>query len=68
MPTRIKWKTDIEKSVVTLNFERRGWQKVSDEENVPGNISGDWNIYWASVGTVRSIFGSESGIRLTDMQ
>jgi hypothetical protein len=25
MPQRLKWKTDLEKSVVTLNFDRRGW-------------------------------------------
>ena len=24
MPYRLKWKTDLEKGVVTLNFERRG--------------------------------------------
>ena len=54
----------MEKSVVTLNFERRGWQRVVDDDNV----GGDWNIYWASVGTVRAIFSAESTIRLTDMQ
>jgi hypothetical protein len=35
-PVRVKWKTDLEKGVVTSNFERRGWQR---DEN-------DWNIYW----------------------
>ena len=25
MPQKIKWKTDLEKSVVVVNFERRGW-------------------------------------------
>lgn len=64
MPNCLKWKTDIEKSVVTINFERRGWQRVVDDDN----IGGDWNIYWASVGTVRAIFSADSGIRLTDMQ
>ena len=54
----------MEKSVVTLNFERRGWQRVVDDDNV----GGDWNIYWASVGTVRAIFSADSTIRLTDMQ
>lgn len=38
MSTRLKWKTDIEKTVVTLNFERRGWQR-SDDENVQGKYT-----------------------------
>ena len=29
---RLKWKTDLEKSVVILNFERRGWQRVIDRD------------------------------------
>jgi len=29
---RLKWKTDLEKSVVILNFERRGWQRVTDRD------------------------------------
>lgn len=29
---RLKWKTDLEKSVVILNFERRGWLRVYDRE------------------------------------
>ena len=61
MPTRLKWKTDLEKGVVTLNFDRRGWVRTNDGDN-------DWNFYWASVGTVRQIFNPESGYRLTDMQ
>jgi tubulin polyglutamylase TTLL1 len=61
MPTRLKWKTDLEKSVVTLNFDRRGWQRVSDGDD-------SWNIYWASVGTVKQIFNPEVGYRLNDMQ
>eukprot|EP00602_Paraphysomonas_sp_CaronLab_P000522 CAMPEP_0185019658 /NCGR_PEP_ID=MMETSP1103-20130426/2264_1 /TAXON_ID=36769 /ORGANISM="Paraphysomonas bandaiensis, Strain Caron Lab Isolate" /LENGTH=436 /DNA_ID=CAMNT_0027550087 /DNA_START=74 /DNA_END=1381 /DNA_ORIENTATION=+ len=60
-PIRIKWKTDLEKGVVTTNFERRGWQRCNDGDN-------DWNIYWASVNTVRQIFNPESGYRLNDMQ
>lgn len=64
MPTRLKWKTDVEKNVVTLNFERRGWQCANSDENAVT----DWNFYWASVGTIRAIFGADSGIRLNDMQ
>lgn len=58
---RIKWKTDLEKSVVTVNFDRRGWQRAAEGDN-------DWNIYWASVGTVKQIFNPELGYRLNDMQ
>lgn len=61
MPYRLKWKTDMEKGVVTLNFDRRGWVRISDADP-------DWNIYWASVGTVKQIFNPESGYRLNDMQ
>ena len=105
MPFRLKWKTDMEKSVVTMNFERRGWLRVDNDDrestyapsavansssnaggtaNSSGGGSGapssaaaasssssvsmDWNIYWASVGTVRAIFSADSGIRLNDMQ
>jgi hypothetical protein len=31
-------------------------------------VEGDWNIYWASVNTIRQIFNPETGFRLTDMQ
>lgn len=59
---RLKWKTDVEKDVVVANFERRGWMRQQQE------TSGDWNIYWASVSTVRAIFGGEMDVRLNDMQ
>lgn len=58
---KIKWKTDLEKNVVINNFERRGWIRATSDED-------DWNIYWASVSTVKYIFSSESNIRLNDMQ
>ena len=29
---RLKWKTDIEKSVVVMTLERRGWQRVHDDD------------------------------------
>eukprot|EP00596_Hydrurales_sp_CCMP1899_P007982 CAMPEP_0119046392 /NCGR_PEP_ID=MMETSP1177-20130426/46334_1 /TAXON_ID=2985 /ORGANISM="Ochromonas sp, Strain CCMP1899" /LENGTH=56 /DNA_ID=CAMNT_0007019479 /DNA_START=214 /DNA_END=381 /DNA_ORIENTATION=- len=56
MSLKLKWKTDLEKSVVTSNFERRGWQRSMDDDN----IGTDWNMYWASVGTVRAIFSADS--------
>lgn len=58
---KLKWKTDLEKGVVTLNFERRGWQRAADNDP-------DWNFYWASVFTVKQIFNPESGYRLNEMQ
>jgi tubulin polyglutamylase TTLL1 len=60
-PTKLKWKTDLEKGVVTHNFIRRGWTRAADTDT-------DWNFYWASVGTVRQIFNPDSGIRLNEMQ
>ena len=58
---RLKWKTDLEKGVVTLNYDRRGWTRTGDNDP-------DWNIYWASVGTVKAIFNADTGFRLNDMQ
>jgi tubulin polyglutamylase TTLL1 len=54
------WKVDMEKGVITSNFERRGWQR-NESEN-------EWNIYWASVQTVRMIFNPDTGYRLNDNQ
>ena len=88
MPFRLRWKSDLEKNVITQNFEHRGWQRHSTESDFDDACAGtgiasgipynsgltqttnqnDWNIYWASVGSVRSIFSAESGIRLSDMQ
>jgi len=58
----VRWRSDFEKLVVTGNFERRGWRKWSEDSNA------EWNIYWASVTTVRSMFNPESGFRLSDTQ
>jgi tubulin polyglutamylase TTLL1 len=60
-PYRLKWKTDLEKGVVTHQFERRGWVRTTENDS-------DWNIYWASVATVRAIFNPDTGYRLNDMQ
>jgi hypothetical protein len=38
MAGRVKWVTDIEKSVLINNFEKRGWIQVTENE--------DWNFYW----------------------
>lgn len=103
MPPKLKWKTDLEKSVVTLNFDRRGWvrqdgdsTRLEQSQSTPGlpvqtlnaqgqmssqntgpygnalNATYDWNIYWASVQTVKQIFGLDGGdnkaVRLNDQQ
>ncbi|KAB1270516.1 putative tubulin polyglutamylase TTLL1 [Camelus dromedarius] len=57
---KVKWVTDIEKSVLINNFEKRGWVQVTENE--------DWNFYWMSVQTIRSVFSVETGYRLSDDQ
>uniref|UniRef100_A0A8C3IMR0 Uncharacterized protein n=1 Tax=Chrysemys picta bellii TaxID=8478 RepID=A0A8C3IMR0_CHRPI len=37
MAGKVKWVTDIEKSVLINNFEKRGWIQVAENE--------DWNFY-----------------------
>jgi tubulin polyglutamylase TTLL1 len=56
-----RYKTDLDKAVLLQNFERRGWVRAGPEES-------DWNLYWASVHSVRQLFSPESGQRLTDHQ
>ena len=41
MANKVKWVTDIEKSVLINNFEKRGWTQVTESE--------DWNFYWQAV-------------------
>nr|XP_021498811.1 probable tubulin polyglutamylase TTLL1 [Meriones unguiculatus] len=60
MAGRVKWVTDIEKSVLINNFEKRGWVQVTENE--------DWNFYWMSVQTIRNVFSVETGYRLSDDQ
>lgn len=56
----MKFATDTEKSVITSNCEARGWIFTSPDD--------DWNLFWASVQSVRTIFNSECGYRLGDNQ
>jgi tubulin polyglutamylase TTLL1 len=55
--SRIRCKIEFEKSVITSNFDRRGWIRTEGD---------DWNIYWCTVQTVKQIF--LSGMRLGDCQ
>ncbi|XP_072134633.1 polyglutamylase complex subunit TTLL1 isoform X3 [Mobula birostris] len=60
MAGKVKWATDIEKSILLNNFEKRGWIQTSADE--------DWNFYWMSVQTIRNVFSIENGYRLNDDQ
>lgn len=55
----IKWITDIEKSCLVTNFEKRNWTKGTED---------DWNFYWAGVNNFRLIMSPDSGYRLADNQ
>lgn len=35
---KVTFCTDLDKSVLTSNFEKRGWSQVGPED--------DWNFYW----------------------
>ncbi|TPP55945.1 Ubulin polyglutamylase TTLL1 [Fasciola gigantica] len=58
--SRMKFATDTEKSVITSNCEARGWIFTSPDD--------DWNFFWASVQSVRTIFNTDCGYRLGDNQ
>ncbi|CAH0394240.1 unnamed protein product [Bemisia tabaci] len=60
MKSRVSYCTDLEKLVLTVNFDKRGWVRVNPDD--------DWNIYWASVQTCRNLFSVDSGYRLHDNQ
>ncbi|XP_061920800.1 probable tubulin polyglutamylase TTLL1 isoform X2 [Entelurus aequoreus] len=60
MAGKVKWVTDIEKSVLINNFEKRDWIPVTETE--------DWNFYWMSIQTIRNVFSVDTGYRLTDEQ
>ncbi|XP_071447577.1 polyglutamylase complex subunit TTLL1-like [Hetaerina americana] len=52
--------SDLDKSVLVSNFEKRGWLQVGPEE--------DWNFYWAGTQTCRNLFSVDSGYRMHDHQ
>lgn len=52
--------TDLDKSVLVTNFEKRGWLHVGPED--------DWNFYWAGIQTCRNLFSVDSGYRMNDNQ
>ncbi|CAD7950542.1 unnamed protein product [Amoebophrya sp. A120] len=62
---QVVYRSDFEKAVITQTCDRRGWLRYpygsGDEED-------GWNVYWASVHTVRQMFNPETGKRLSDWQ
>ena len=57
---KLGWKSDLNKDVIIQNFTDRFWEETDDDD--------DWNIFWASVNTIRQIFSGKSYIKLTDYQ
>ncbi|XP_033218009.1 probable tubulin polyglutamylase TTLL1 [Belonocnema kinseyi] len=57
---KVTYCTDMDKSVIVHNFEKRGWMQVGPED--------DWNFYWAVIQSCRSIFSVEAGYRMNDNQ
>ncbi|XP_043268956.1 probable tubulin polyglutamylase TTLL1 isoform X2 [Venturia canescens] len=55
---KVTFCTDMEKSVIVYNFEKRGWSQVGPED--------DWNFYWAVTQSCRNIFSVETGYRMGD--
>lgn len=58
--TKTAFCTDMDKSVIVHNFEKRGWSQVGPED--------DWNFYWAATQSCRNIFSVETGYRMSDNQ
>ncbi|CAG9318682.1 unnamed protein product [Blepharisma stoltei] len=57
---RLKWKSDFDKYVILVNFEKRQWQHCTTDD--------DWNIFWACKDSVKQIFNPDTGQRLGDNQ
>lgn len=60
----IVYRSDFDKNAILSNFERRGWQRSHGGED----DDDCWNVYWASVHSVRQLFNPECGRRLGDHQ
>eukprot|EP00775_Hariotina_reticulata_P013698 gene13698-13820_t len=57
----IRWMSDFSsKFVINANFQRRGWQEVETEAEA--------DIYWASINSVKGLFGAESLAQLRPTQ
>lgn len=58
--TKLKWKTDLNKSVILENLHERGWVETDSEE--------DWNFYWASINNIRNIYNAKTFYKLSNGQ
>lgn len=47
---KLKWRSDFEKGVIIDNYVNKGWVKCGEKQEE------DWNVYWATVWTVRNLF------------
>eukprot|EP01060_Flectonema_neradi_P007456 TRINITY_DN15200_c0_g1_i1.p1 TRINITY_DN15200_c0_g1~~TRINITY_DN15200_c0_g1_i1.p1 ORF type:complete len:408 (+),score=48.71 TRINITY_DN15200_c0_g1_i1:31-1254(+) len=56
---RIRYKVEVDKGVLTSNFERRGWLRTGDD---------DWNFFWTNAWTAKMMFSPETPMRLSDHQ
>ncbi|XP_050424661.1 polyglutamylase complex subunit TTLL1-like [Adelges cooleyi] len=56
----IAYCSDVNRSVLLNNFEKRGWVHVGPEDK--------WNLYWTNVHTCRSLFSTEQYYRLEEDQ
>lgn len=52
----LRWRSDLNKLVITSNFEARGWQAARNEDY--------WDIWWASVSSVQQLFAPNSLAKL----
>ena len=51
----------MNKDVIVQNFTDRFWEEIGEDDD-------SWNIFWASVTTIRQIFSGKSYVKLTDYQ
>lgn len=57
---RATFRTDLDKSVLHSNFEKLGWVAASNDQ--------DWNFFWATKSSIKSLFRGEFTQRLQDDQ
>ncbi|XP_046671709.1 polyglutamylase complex subunit TTLL1 [Homalodisca vitripennis] len=57
---RVAYCSDLDRSVLLTNFEKRGWVHVGPDD--------DWNFYWAGMHTCRNLFSVDSGYRMNENQ
>jgi tubulin polyglutamylase TTLL1 len=54
----LRWRSDSRSYAVVENLSRRGWTQCEDADD------SDWDINWASVTSIRQIFGNDQATRL----